>query len=125
VPFYDLVGPPPLLQCNLHVQLTEDKEVVVIVELVELHHLPNFASGGIRVSIWFEGQEGSRVCTPIVPSNGGNPKINFKQVYVLGVLTEGLQAFLRSDSLYLQVEGITSTIVNSAEADEAGIQCLS
>ena len=125
VPFYDLVGPPPLLQCNLHVQLTAESEVMVVVELVELHHLPDFASEGVRVSIWFEGQEASRVSTPIVPSNGGNPKLNFKQVYVLGLMTEGLQQFLSADSLFLQVEGITSTVMNTLYMDDMASQCLS
>ncbi|KAG5497429.1 hypothetical protein JIQ42_03915 [Leishmania sp. Namibia] len=124
VPLYDLVGPPPLLQCNLHVQLTDANEVMVVVELVELHHLPDFASGGVRVSVWFEGQAGSRVATPIVPSNGGNPKFNFKQVYIFGPITDELQRFFAADVLYLQVEGIAKAVGNSAGRDDMEAECL-
>ncbi|KAG5490316.1 hypothetical protein JKF63_00436 [Porcisia hertigi] len=119
VPLYDLVGPPPLLQCNLHVQLTETSEVMVVVELVELHHLPDFATDGVRVSVWFEGQACSRVCTPIVSPNGGNPKFNFKQVYIFGPMSNELQRFFSADVLYLQVEGITSIAKNSLGGDNA------
>ncbi|KAG5499106.1 hypothetical protein GH5_03809 [Leishmania sp. Ghana 2012 LV757] len=125
VPLYDLVGPPPLLQCNLHVQLTDANEVMVVVELVELHHLPDFASGGVRVSVWFEGQAGSRVATPIVPSNGGNPKFNFKQVYIFGPMTDELQRFFAADVLYLQVEGIAKAVGDLAGRDDMEAECLS
>ncbi|TPP52871.1 Kinesin motor domain family protein [Leishmania donovani] len=125
VPLYDLVGPPPLLQCNLHVLLTEANEVMVVVELVELHHLPDFATDGVRVSIWFEGQASSRVVTPIVSSNGGNPKFNFKQVYIFGPMTDELRRFFSADVLYLQVEGITSAADDSLERDDAEARCLS
>ncbi|KAK7200252.1 kinesin [Novymonas esmeraldas] len=125
VPLYDLVGPPPLLQCNIHVQLTNTDEVMVVVELVELHHLPDFATDGVRVSVWFEGKAESRVSTPIVPSNGGNPKFNFKQVYVFGPMTEELRRFFSADVLYLQVEGITSAVDDAADGDDGDAQCLS
>ncbi|KAG5474183.1 hypothetical protein CUR178_04296 [Leishmania enriettii] len=125
VPLYDLVGPPPLLQCNLHVQLTDANEVMVVVELVELHHLPDFASGGVRVLVWFEGQAGSRVATPIVPSNGGNPKFNFKQVYIFGPMTDELQRFFAADVLYLQVEGIAKAVGDAARRDDKVAECLS
>ncbi|CAJ1029921.1 Kinesin motor domain containing protein, putative, partial [Leishmania lindenbergi] len=125
VPLYDLVGPPPLLQCNLHVQLTETNDVMVVVELVELHHLPDFATGGVRASIWFEGQASSRVVTPIVSPNGGNPKFNFKQVYIFGPLTGELQRFFSADVLYLQVEGITSVSEDLLDRDDVEAQCLS
>ncbi|GET90529.1 kinesin, putative [Leishmania tarentolae] len=125
VPLYDLVGPPPLLQCNLHVLLTEANEVMVVVELVELHHLPDFATDGVRVSIWFEGQASSRVVTPIVSSNGGNPKLNFKQVYIFGPMTDELQRFFSADVLYLQVEGITSAGDDGLKRDDARTACLS
>eukprot|EP00796_Vickermania_ingenoplastis_P002319 gene2319-1455_t len=97
IPAYDLVGPPPLLQCSIHANLTELDEVIVVVELKNVQHIPDFARGGVQVSMWFEGQTSSRVTTPITECTDGNPHFNFKQSYLFGPITEDGSTAAESD----------------------------
>ncbi|KEG06669.1 kinesin [Trypanosoma grayi] len=108
VPCYSLAGPPPLLVCRIHLYLTEDNSVAVLVRLQELHHLPDYAMGGARVTMWFDGHASCAVQTPIVGSNKGNPQFSLKQTYLFGPLTEDLQQFFQLDVLNFRVDGIMS-----------------
>ncbi|RNE95292.1 kinesin [Trypanosoma rangeli] len=106
VPCYMLIGPPPLLVCHIHVYLTEDNSVVVLLRLRELHHLPDYATGGVQVTVWFEGHFSSAVQTPIVRPNGGNPQFSLTQMYLFGPHTEELESFFQLDVLNFRVDGI-------------------
>lgn len=108
IPAYDLVGPPPLLQCSIHANLTELEEVMVVVELKNIQHLPDYARSGVQVSLWFEGQTSSRVTTPVTDCRDGNPHFNFKQSYLFGPITDELQHYFQAEVLYFQVDGMVA-----------------
>ncbi|KAH9599182.1 Kinesin motor domain [Trypanosoma melophagium] len=108
LPCYNLAGPPPLLVCRIHLYLTAEKNVAVLVRLQELQHLPDYVTGGVQVTMWFDGNASSSVQTPIVKPKSGNPQFSLKQTYLFGPLTDDLQKFFQLDVLYFRVEGIMS-----------------
>ncbi|KAF8293353.1 putative kinesin [Trypanosoma cruzi] len=112
VPCYMLAGPPPLLICHIHVYLTEESSVAVLLRLRELQHLPDYATGGVQVTVWFEGHYSSAVQTPIVRPNGGNPQFSLCQMYLFGPHTEDLERFFQLDVLNFRVEGIMSDLTS-------------
>ncbi|KAH9599112.1 hypothetical protein LSM04_007399 [Trypanosoma melophagium] len=59
LPCYNLAGPPPLLVCRIHLYLTAEKNVAVLVRLQELQHLPDYVTGGVQVTMWFDGNASS------------------------------------------------------------------
>ncbi|EAO00199.1 kinesin, putative [Trypanosoma cruzi] len=112
VPCYMLAGPPPFLICHIHVYLTEESSVAVLLRLRELQHLPDYATGGVQVTVWFEGHYSSAVQTPIVRPNGGNPQFSLRQMYLFGPHTEDLERFFQLDVLNFRVEGIMSDLTS-------------
>jgi len=106
VPFYSVVGPPPLLECHLHLNVTADGDVVAIVKITTVEHVPDFATGGVQISIWFLERGGSKVLTPVVQPQEGSASFDYMQTYVFGPMTENLKEYLQGESLMIQVDGL-------------------
>ncbi|EPY24638.1 kinesin [Strigomonas culicis] len=105
VPVFDFVGPPPLLRCTIRVTEPVADCLAVVVEVLELFHLPDFCSGGARVSLWFEGQESSRVYSHFVAPNAGNPQFSLSQSFLFDSAGEKVRNFLSKETLMVCVEG--------------------
>ncbi|CCW59727.1 unnamed protein product [Phytomonas sp. EM1] len=93
------------MQCHFHVNRNSSGHILVTVEVQEIQNLPDFFTGGVRVSIWFEGQPSSCVTSDAFSVQGGTSIINFQQTFCFGSLTNDLKRYFSSDVLYLRLDG--------------------